>query len=215
MGRLRGKLLIVSLGIGIAGCMTNAQMPVAPPSQPDPFSWADVPCDIVAERNRPACFAEHERLGIPADQSVQSAAQTGSQSIAAMREAAQVPETPEEMEAARAAIDSMLGHNLKDPPSAMQYRVSDVLPCAQVQPASAAHPSSPLCICYQVNAKNSYGGYTGAELSLATLLRSEAGGFVAVSIPKGLVSMNSHVVHTCHDANLQERDAALIHAAAR
>lgn len=215
MKGLLTKLMIVLLAINIEGCVTYSPVPTAPPTQPDLRSWADVPCDIVASRNRPACLVEHELLGIPANQSVQSAAQSGSQSTEAMRIAAHVPETPEEMQAARAAVDSMLGRTLKDPLSATQYRVSDALPCEQVLPGVAAQLSLRLCICYQINAKNSFGGYTGSELALATLFRSDANSYVAIAIPKELTRKNGYVMNACYDANLQVRDAALIHAAAQ
>lgn len=216
MERFRSVLMVGVFVGSIAGYMESSAAQAMLPSTPDLRSWADVPCDVVAERNRSACVTEHERLGIPAEQSIQSATQSGAQSMEMMRQAASVPESPEELEEARSSVDSMLGHILKDPLSAMQYRVSDPMPCAQVIPGAAALPAlAPLCICYQVNAKNSYGGYTGAELSVAAVSRPAAGGFVALPFPKELFSVNTYVERTCDAANMRERDAALIHAAVK
>ncbi len=118
---------------------------------------------------------------------------------------------PETTEAAHVAIDKLLATELKDPMSARQYGVSPIVQCARIVPAKLVHQSSPYCVCYQVNAKNAMGGYTGVDMGIASLF--EIGqSYMAMSYDSALWSQ--WAVQVCMSAGFQSRDAALIHAAA-
>ena len=51
--------------------------------------------------------------------------------------------------------------------SAIQYRVSGIVDCFKVsQFASVTNYAERGCLCYSINSKNSYGGYTGSEFEV-------------------------------------------------
>jgi hypothetical protein len=113
--------------------------------------------------------------------------------------------TDEEQEAVRQALDKHLAQALKDPMSAIQYSASDAVPCRNV----ANVPSNMrdgLCVCYMVNAKNSMGGFTGAQLAVDSIMGGNGKPFLLLEIPKELIGS----ADGC--ANLKMRDSNLIHA---
>jgi hypothetical protein len=172
---------------------------------PPPSSWDNVPCDIAQASARGDCEAEHARIGIGPTETRESATQAA---VAAYVDS--LPDGEQAIEAARRAVDRMLAATLKDPMSAMQYRISAAFSCREVLPVESAVKTPDGCICYQVNARNSFGGYTGAELALAQLLTA-GDSYVAVSVPRD--SMRLQAVAYCAKANMSSRDATFIHRA--
>lgn len=116
-------------------------------------------------------------------------------------------QTPATAEEAATAVDMMLANTLKDPLSSMQYSIGSPQPCSLLLGAMSGH-----CICYEVNAKNSYGGMTGRKIGVASLTSSIAP-IAAQSIPDSLIGPGVHVA--CARAGLAPRDAQRIHGAVR
>jgi hypothetical protein len=168
-------------------------------------SWDNVPCDIAQASVRPDCEAEHARIGIGPNET-RSAATAAA--IAAYAD--DLPQGDQAVEAAHQAVDKMLASSLKDPMSAMQYRVSGVFSCREVLPIEIAVKTPNGCICYQVNARNSFGGYTGSELSLAQLI-AVGDSYVAVTAPRDLIQLEA--LTYCAKTDFLRRDAELIHRA--
>lgn len=94
--------------------------------------------------------------------------------------------TPEQVEEVRSALDSHLAATLKDPASAIQYSVGEPTECRNV---ASAVPSmrDDWCVCYMVNAKNSMGGYTGAQLSVASLI-TRGPPYIFTDVPRELIN---------------------------
>lgn len=121
---------------------------------------------------------------------------------------AEVPSSPEAAptreEQIRRAVDAMLARDLVDPTSAIDYRVSDPLPCKSVEPfyKDPTHQ----CVCYSVNSKNRMGGYSGAQLRAASLIESADFWFAM----GGLDVRTADGVRACGAANLADRPAQLI-----
>jgi hypothetical protein len=111
---------------------------------------------------------------------------------------------PEQYEAIRSALDAHLAATLKDPASSIQYSAGEPTECRNVANTPAQMRDS-WCVCYFVNAKNSMGGYTGAQLGVVSLMSSEPP-YLMLDIPKDLI------VHPAGCKNVVPRDAALIHA---
>lgn len=152
----------------------------------DDKQWGETRCDLVAQENREPCMAAHVRLDIAPDRTLTP------------------PTVRADNEALRAAMDLHLAMTLKDPMSAIQYMVSDAVECEDVS-RTPASLSSKWCVCYSVNAKNSYGGFTGAQIGVATLIRNEPP-YLMVDVPSSLITKPSKC------PNMQSRDSALIHA---
>ena len=93
----------------------------------------------------------------------------------------------------------------------MQYRVSDIVLCGEVLPAQlTVKPDN--CICYEVNAKNGYGGYTGGTLGIVELLPAGQT-YIGLDLPHDLIT--AEAVKACYSANLSPRDAELMKKAVR
>jgi hypothetical protein len=194
---------IAVLTLSCVGC-TPAYV-AAPAAEPSVESWDSVPCDIAQANKKAECEAEHKRIGIAANETFHSARDAA---IAAAVD--DLPDTDQKVEAARVAVDHMLASTLKDPMSAIQYRLSEPFSCKDVlSPESAAKVPNG-CMCYEVNAKNSFGGYTGSQLSIALLVKMDDR-YVAVATGRETPSIRS--VQRCASVGLQNRDANLIHAA--
>lgn len=104
------------------------------------------------------------------------------------------------------AVDNMLARTLVDPKSAIDYAVSDVLPCASVSDAWDEYPDHQ-CVCYSVNAKNRMGGYTGGQLGYSSLMQKPGDVWFA----RDGNSVSDHDgIDACEAANLQSRPARLI-----
>jgi hypothetical protein len=112
---------------------------------------------------------------------------------------------PEQTEAIRAALDAHLASSLKDPASSIQYSAGEPTECRNVATSTAVQLRDSWCVCYYVNAKNSMGGYTGAQLGVVSLINSEPP-FFMLDMPKELINRPSGC------KNVTPRDAALIHA---
>lgn len=195
-----------------SACAAPLIIPVQPLGdvRPDPSYWRSVACDAVVKRYQKDCISEHERMGISPYESQGFAEEK-------RRAESQPPPpppktfTPEEMEVGRAAVDLHLASTLKDPLSAMQYRVSDIVLCGEVLPAQlTVKPDN--CICYEVNAKNGYGGYTGGTLGIVELLPAGQT-YIGLDLPHDLIT--AEAVKACYSANLSPRDAELIKKAVR
>lgn len=104
--------------------------------------WGETRCDLVSQENREPCMAAHLRLGIPPDKTV--AAKAGA-TPAAIPANGDEPDVPEIARAKKIVTDRM-----KDPTSVM---FKDVVFFKEKQ-----------TVCGSINAKNSYGGYTGYQL---------------------------------------------------
>ncbi|MEO8802458.1 MAG: hypothetical protein ABI304_02315, partial [Rudaea sp.] len=105
---------------------------------------------------------------------------------------AAVPQSPllsltsQQKEAIHAAVDAHLAATLKDPASAIQYGVGDPTECRNV---AILDPNSrdSWCVCYLVNAKNSMGGYTGAQIGVTQFI-SQAPPYLMLDIPQPLIN---------------------------
>lgn len=201
--------------------------------------WGSVPCEIVIDRYRDLCRSEHARLGVaeneilsPRDtaqpsgtpptansdpappQRSESTSPAPPATIAMPAEPPRVGPrdiTPEAIEAARVAIDKLLARDLKDPLSARQYSVSTIVQCARLVPAKVVSAKAPYCVCYEVNAKNAFGGYGGASMGIASLIEI-GNSFMALGYDKVLWSEGA--MQVCLSADFQRRDETLIHSAA-
>jgi hypothetical protein len=202
------------LGLGallalMAGC---APMPytysVAPVQTPPEGHWRTVPCSIVTEAKRADCLAEHESFGLTSEEHVGATGYT--QSPPDIDQVEDLPSDAAAIEAARTAVDKMLATTLKDPMSAIQYRTSAILSCRKILPTVLAAKVPDGCLCYEVNAKNSYGGYTGSQLGIAELIATGQG-YVALSVPREMISIEG--VKNCYSSHFDQRDASLIKAA--
>ncbi len=104
-----------------------------------------------------------------------------------------------------AQIDSYFRETLKDPDSAKQYTISEPFDCRTGDASRAT------CICAEINASNSYGGYTGAQLfraifdeggHLSSVSESEFHGndLFPQTCPKGieLIARSTDGVHAPH-----------------
>ncbi|MHB8742791.1 MAG: hypothetical protein ACYC9L_06650 [Sulfuricaulis sp.] len=82
----------------------------------------------------------------------------------------------DDTQAAMAKVDALLAGYLKDPGSATQYKTSGIIPCKQVTAfaADGDGDGDGDCMCYSVNAKNSFGGYTGAIVEVAKFVGAGA-----------------------------------------
>jgi hypothetical protein len=189
---LRLCAIFAHLGVNalLTGCAT------APPTQQlpvviyDDSYWNARSCVGVEEPVIHNCNAAHARAGL------------------AM--AATIPKFTPSREQAAQALDLMLAESLKDPMSAMQYRVSDVKECARMVLSTIERPQERGCLCYSVNAKNSYGGYTGSELSVVRILQPGQGeSFIAQPVEKSLFLQSLAACMT------EPRDAQAIKALVR
>lgn len=97
--------------------------------------WGETRCDLVSQENREPCMAAHVRLGIPPDKTAASATPADGDE----------PDVAEIARAKKIVVDRM-----KDPTSVL---FKDVVFFKEKQ-----------TVCGSVNAKNSYGGYTGYQL---------------------------------------------------
>lgn len=59
----------------IAGCVSTGPVTPSEPFNPPAAYWLSVPCDVVAQAHLQTCVAEHERAGIPASKSMNTARQ--------------------------------------------------------------------------------------------------------------------------------------------
>ena len=123
---------------------------------------------------------------------------------ASVPQPATVAVKPEQSEAIRAALDAHLAASLKDPSSAIQYAAGEPTECRNVANMPPNMRDS-WCVCYSVNAKNSMGGYTGAQIGVAQLVTPEPP-YLMLDIPKELI------VQPAGCRNVAPRDSALIHA---
>lgn len=200
------------MAVGIGGCVSAPAVAPSPPTQPDNRSWADVPCDAVADRNREACIAEHQRLGIPENLSTGGAQAATRASIydEQAQLADKVPVSPDVIEHSRKAVDVLLGGILKDPMSAIQYRVTPLLPCTHVLAPEGLIQNAPFCLCYEVNSKNSYGGYEGSTMDVAALSDEGEGAYKALQLDR--MKYQHTFRDACNRAGFEKRKAEMIHA---
>lgn len=116
---------------------------------------------------------------------------------------------PQEVEPAGAfepqkdALDATLARSLRDPMSAIDYQVSDVLDCDAV---SAPWPGKQ-CICYTVNSKNGMGGYSGAVVGSALVHEVKPGVFYILPTE---IALSPGALKACYAANLTDRPSAKI-----
>jgi hypothetical protein len=148
------RLCIIALEFGVnivlAGCK-SAPPPRAPAVIYDDTYWNARSCEGVDEPVVHNCNAAHARAGLATT--------------------ATLPKFAPSREEAAQALDAMLAQSLKDPLSAIQYRVSDIRACDDVVLSTITRPAERGCLCFSVNAKNSYGGYTGGALAVARILQ--------------------------------------------
>ena len=107
--------------------------------------WGETRCDLVSQENREPCMAAHARLGIPSDKTAAAAASA----LMAVTAAAEPTngDKPDVAEVARAK--KIVADRMKDPASVL---FKDVIYIKEKQ-----------AVCGSVNAKNSYGAYSGYE----------------------------------------------------
>jgi hypothetical protein len=116
----------------------------------------------------------------------------------------QVPKDP-----AREAVDKFLAQNLIDPASAVEYSVSDVLPCKSLSKfwPKDAQAQAAKCVCYDVNSKNRMGGYTGVQLSYVAVMKISDDVWLAL---KGNPISEADGAKACYSANMQPRPTSMI-----
>jgi hypothetical protein len=111
---------------------------------------------------------------------------------------------PEQIDAIRAALDAHLAASLKDPASAIQYAAGEPTECRNVINAPPQMRDS-WCVCYFVNAKNSMGGYTGAQIGVVSLVSTEPP-YLMLDVPRELIGNPSGC------KNVVPRDSGFIHS---
>lgn len=177
----------------LSGCATTIAPVDAPP---DPIVWRTTRCTDAPQHWQASCHSVHQRMGI-ADDTASPLLFPGPTGEARNASAAD-------------AIDRLLATTLKDPLSAIQYQVSDVVSCYAVVADGIAVASREGCVCYEVNARNSYGGYTGVDIGVAILI-GDGTVYVADAAPRS--SLLAMAPQTCVSAHLRPRDAGQIHRA--
>jgi hypothetical protein len=110
---------------------------------------------------------------------------------------------PEAHEEARIGLDGHLSRTLKDPASSQSYAASDIVPCNSVSMPPPNYRRSS-CLCYEVNAKNSMGGYVGTQRHVVMLLTDKAP-FIVSDMPD---SLQTRGIYEC--AGMRPRSADLI-----
>jgi hypothetical protein len=103
----------------------------------------------------------------------------------------------------------MLAGWLKDPVSAMQYRLGSLVDCSAVIDGSVLSPKQVGCVCYSVNSKNSYGGYVGSTIAVVAVEPLGETGWIARPVAPQLMKAG------CSTQPLAPRDANLIKANVR
>jgi hypothetical protein len=156
---------------------------------------ADFPTKVAA------CKREHRT---PDEIAKDNAAENARLAKESEEERVKLAEVAHQNEAIKAALDAHLAVSLKDPASAIQYAAGTPTKCRDVA-SVPVQISDSWCVCYFVNAKNSMGGYTGAQLGVVSLIDSKPP-YLMLDMPKELI------VNPSGCRNVVPRDAALIHA---
>ena len=156
---------------------------------------ADFPTQVAA------CKREHRT---PEEIAKDSAAEDARRAKENEEMKMELAEAARRNQAIRAALDAHLAASLKDPASAIQYAVGTPTKCRNVMTGPVQTLDS-WCVCYFVNAKNSMGGYTGAQLGVVSLIDSKQP-YLMLDIPKELI------VNPSGCGDVLPRNAALIHA---
>lgn len=177
----------------LSGCATTTA-PVGAP--PDPIVWRTTRCTDAPPQWQASCHTVHQRMGI-ADDTASPLLFPG-------------PAGEARNAAAADAVDRLLATTLKDPLSAIQYQVSNVVSCYAVVADAVAVATREGCVCYEVNARNSYGGYTGVDIGVAILIGNGTV-YVADAAPRS--SLLATAPQSCVSAHLRPRDAGQIHRA--
>jgi hypothetical protein len=177
----------------LVACSTLCARGTAPKEFP-PEYWRSMNCYEAQESHQAACRTAHAAAGIVDPEPPP-------------------PPPPVEMakpvvhddEAAKAVMDVFLATSLKDPTSPIQYQTTNVLPCTSVLPPQLRDKPAD-CMCYSVNAKNSWGAYGGSKLAVVELLGA-SGHYLPISVPDDILT--SYNISACI-SNLTPRDADLI-----
>jgi hypothetical protein len=185
----------VAILAALPGCATTTPSTNAPP---DPIVWRSARCSEAPAQWQASCHAVHQRMGI-ADDTASPLLFPG-------------PAGEARNAAAAEAVDRLLARTLRDPLSAIQYQVSDIVSCYAVMADGIAAATREGCVCYEINARNSYGGYTGVEPGVAILI-GDGAVYVADTAPRS--SLLPMAPGSCVDAHLRPRDASKIHDAVR
>jgi hypothetical protein len=188
--------VIVAILAALPGCATTPPPPKAPP---DPIVWRTTRCTEAPAQWQASCHSVHQRMGI-ADDTASPLLFPGPAGDARNATAAE-------------AVDRLLASTLKDPLSAIQYQVSDIVSCYAVVADGIAAATREGCVCYAINARNSYGGYTGVEPGVAILI-GDGAVYFADTAPRS--SLLPTAAATCvMTAHMHARDASRIHDAVR
>ena len=189
------SVALVTILATLIGCATTPPSTNAPP---DPIVWRTMRCTEAPAQWQASCHSVHQRMGI-ADDTASPLLFPG-------------PTGEARNAAAADAVDRLLATTLKDPLSAIQYQVSDVVSCYAVIADGIAVATREGCVCYEVNARNGYGGYTGVDVGVAILI-GDGAVYVADAAPRS--SLLSMAPASCVNAHLLPRDAGRIHDAVR
>lgn len=181
---------LVTILAALAGCATT---PPSTNASPDPIVWRTTRCSEAPALWRASCHSVHQRMGI-ADDTASPLLFPG-------------PAGEARNAAVADAVDRLLATTLKDPLSAIQYQVSDVVSCYAVVADGIAAATREGCVCYEINARNSYGGYTGVDVGVAILI-GDGAVYVADTAPRS--SLLSIAPASCVNAHLRPRDASRI-----
>lgn len=161
--------------------------------------WRHINCSTVDESVRVVCRKAHRAMGLYDE--AEGEPQQGAPEEPNVSPSTAAPDD----EKGRKAVDQMLAASLKDPTSPIQYSVTRVLPCTSVLPPDLRQKPTD-CICYAVNAKNSWGAYGGVKLGAAELL-PVGETFIAMNVPTEIMTAANSA--SCA-ANLVPRDASFI-----
>lgn len=188
--RLCSGLTQLGVNVLLAGCAVAPPAPSGPMTVYDDGYWNARSCEGVEQPVMQNCIAAHARADL-----------TPTETVAKV-----IPSRDEAMQ----ALDRMLAETLKDPMSAQQYRVSDLEQCGRIVLSTIVDTKERGCLCYSVNAKNSYGGYAGPEFAVARILQTGRGNsFIAVPVGKSLF------LSAASSCGTSPRDADAIRAAIR
>ncbi|HSX60246.1 MAG TPA: hypothetical protein VLF18_08615 [Tahibacter sp.] len=104
-------------------------------------------------------------------------------------------------DALASSVDRMVAKSLTDPLSAIDYRVSRPLECKLALVELDFQSGD--CVCYSVNAKNGFGGYTGSKTFAAQF--EHVGRDLRLMPPIQISDLRA--IAACEAANLSPRPA--------
>lgn len=180
--RLSSSILLL-----LSGCVAQP-VPDAPTAVYNDDYWISTNCELVEKPVLEVCLKYHVKAGLSPSET-------------------RLPKAPTYDES-YAVVDRTLAEHLKDPLSAMQYRIAEPRRCEGLIPPQFIQHKQRGCVCYSVNSKNSFGAYPGQTPGVVEIVATDGDAFIGLAIDGGLSNLP-----WC--PALQPRDAELIKAAVR